>query len=181
MTIPALLGAYSGPTCPLSGGLNYSSVPSSGGPLIQHPQVVSSVLPGPVHGPGMPVIHKHPSRSHNYPLAQIAAFPSYSRNKAVGRSCYRSIWKWEPIATLAPGTKSSKGQKQKHVCPNGLVTIVTSRVGSPELQRMLLAPASPGTGTSLMPGKLTFPRWVVVGDVGLQLVPQPLALLPSPA
>lgn len=109
------------------------------GPFLIYPQGVSCLL-GPTHVVGNP--WKHSPKSYKHPLAQAAGPLSPSRSKKVGRSGYRSIWKWEPTAALPPWTKTSEWWKQKRVCPKGLVT--TSWPGSSELCRTFLAPASPG-------------------------------------
>lgn len=104
--------------------------------------------------------------------------PSSSRSKEMDRSCYRSIWKREPMSTLAPWTKSSHWCKQKRFCPQGLVTTVTSRPRSSELHRTLVTLACTRTGPSLKPGELTFPRKGWWGRWGRSWAPDPL---PSPA
>lgn len=158
-------------------------------PLLLGTQVVSSLLPGSAYAVWKSLWSlKIPPNSTNTTPWSREWLTHPSRNKEVG-SCSRRIWKWEPTAVLAPGTKISDWQKQKHVCFKELVVMGTSWPGSSELHRALHTPASPGTGPSLMPGELTFHRgggggccsWVPnpLPSCPPQLEPEPEGLLPT--
>ena len=150
------------------------------GPLLIYPQGVSS-------GCSWKPLETFPPTPQTSPGAGSWS-PITQQKKEAGATWLQGHLEMGTNSSSPARDQKLRMMKQKHVCPKGLVT--TSWPGSTELCRTVLAPASPETGPSLMPGELTFPSrgWGMWGcswapnslpSWPLQLEPGPEGPLPT--